>query len=374
MLTGCLEGETVVKKGVAAVFFNPKTRFVTKFYVTNQRLIIKNQKNQLIKLSYELVHEIYVENNTYVCIRCNTPQRFYNGKEEYVRIFMHGLKRKEGGGLAIFDDPKWPNYWKKIINTQVKKFQAAIALKKRSMQEEEDELLLIEGVVRSETGLDEFEVVKKRERMQVWLDDSYFESCMVYATNNRLIVKIKSRDYIIIPYSVFYHSDCDPDSRMKITFSFPQEVEGFENAISKMYLKRIPVHDEEYPEQLQERWADEWSELFKKVTSLFREHKGAVSPDEMLEMLIEMKHSPTKYNLSSYAKQGWDRACGLAVERFGYERNDLFLFMNFLLHEYEEMKTRSMAEPDPARQEAYYGSEMAYNAILAYINQHTRAR
>ncbi|NLL11750.1 MAG: hypothetical protein GX268_12860, partial [Methanomicrobiales archaeon] len=198
--------------------------------------------------------------------------------------------------------------------------------------------------------------------------------CMVYATNNRLIVKIKSRDYIIIPYSVFYHSDCDPDSRMKITFSFPQEVEGFENAISKMYLKRIPVHDEEYPEQLQERWADEWSELFKKVTSLFREHKGAVSPDEMLEMLIEMKHSPTKYNLSSYAKQGWDRACGLAVERFGYERNDLFLFMNFLLHEYEEMKTRSMAEPDPARQEAYYGSEMAYNAILAYINQHTRAR
>jgi len=50
------------------------------------------------------------------------------------------------------------------------------------------------------------------------------------------------------------------------------------------------------------------------------------------------------------------------------------LFMNFLLQEYEEMKTRAMAEPDPARQEAYHGSEMAYSAILSYINHHTRVR
>ncbi|MDD3573419.1 hypothetical protein [Methanospirillum sp.] len=374
MNTGCLNGEKLLKKGVAAIFFNQKNRYITKFYVTNFRLIIKNQKNQLIKLSYELIHEIYVENNTYVCIRCNVPLRFFDGKEEYVRIFMHGLKRKEGGGLTIFDGPKWPNYWKKFINAQVLRFQADIALKKKSMQTEEDDLLLIEGVVRSKKGLDQFEIVKTREKMQVWFDDFYYESCMVYATNTRLIVKIKSGDYFIIPYSVFYRSEQEPDKKISIIFSFPQEIEGFENEISKMYIKRIPKPGEEFSEQLQERWNNDWSELFKKVTYQFREHKGAVSADEMLEMLIEMKHSPTKYNLSSYAKQGWDRACGLAVERFGFECSDLFLFMNFLLHEYEEMKNRAMAEPDPARQEAYYGSEMAYSAILSYINQHTKAR
>jgi len=374
MNTGCLKGETLLKKGVAAVFFNPKTRFITKFYVTNYRLIIKNQKNQVIKLSYELIHEIYVENNTYVCIRCNTPMRFFDGKEEYVRIFMHGLKRKEGGGLKVLDDPKWPNYWKKFINTQVLQYQSEIASKKQSMQTEDDELLLIEGVTRSKEGLDQFEIVKTREKMQVRFDNFYYESCMVYATNNRLVVKIKSGDYIIIPYSVIYTSEQDPGGEISITFSFPQDVEGFESEISKMFIKRIPKAGEEYPEKLQERWNEEWSEFFRKVTSQFREHKGAVSPDEMLEMLIEMKHSPTKYNLSSYAKQGWDRACGLAVERFGYDNSDLFLFMNFLLHEYEEMKTRSMAEPDPARQEAYRGSEMAYSAILSYINHHTKVR
>ena len=83
------------------------------------------------------------------------------------------------------------------------------------------------------------------------------------------------------------------------------------------------------------------------MTSAYKAHKGAISHDELLEMLVEMKHSPTKYTLSSYAKQGWDRACGLAVERFGYA-DDLYLFQNFLLKEYEDMKNRALAEPDSA--------------------------
>lgn len=374
MSAGCEKGENLLKKGVAAVFFTPKTRFITKFYVTNTRLIVKNQKNQFIKLNYSLIHEIYVENDRYLCIRCNIPMRFFNGKDEYVRIYMHGLKRKEGGGLTLLDDPKWPKYWKRFINSQVHQYHKEIAQKKHEMQDDDDDLLLIEGVVRSKEGLDQFEIVKTRERLHVWFDDFYYENCMVYATNNRLIVKIKSGDFIIIPYSVIYTCDVHTEGKISISFSFPQIIEGFDNEISKFSIKRIPKDDDEYPEQLQERWMNEWNEFFKKVTAQFREHKGAISRDEMLEMLIEMKHSPTKYNLSSYAKQGWDRACGLALDRFGYDSDDLFVYMNFILKEYEEMKTRSMAEPDPARQEAYKGSEMAYNSILAYINHHTKVR
>lgn len=374
MSTGCQEGEILLKKGVAAVFFTPQKRYVTKIYITNHRLIIKNQKNQTIKLCYDLIHEIYVENNTYVCIRCNTPLRFFEEKEEYVRIYLHGLKRKEGGGLTVLQDPKWPTFWKKLIDAQTLKFQCDVAQKKHAMQEEGEVLLFIEGVMRSRTGLDQFEVVKTREKMQIWFDDYYYESCMLYATNDRIIVKIKSGDYIIVPYSVIYTSQNEESNKIAIHFSFPQCVDGFENEISKLYLKRISKTGEEYPDQVQNRWNDEWNDFFRKVTYQFREHKGAVSQDEMLEMLIEMKHSPTKYNLSSYAKQGWDRACGLALERFGCENEDLFLYMNFLLQEYEEMKTRAMAEPDVARQEAYQGSEMAYSAILSCINHHTKVR
>jgi hypothetical protein len=159
MSTGCQNGETLLKKGVAAVFFTPKTRHITKFYITNFRLIIKNQKNQFIKLSYDQIHEIYVENNVYLCVRCNTPLRFFNGKEEYVRIFMHGLKRKEGGGLTLLDDPKWPKFWKRYINDKLNRYQSDIAQKKHAMQNEEEDLLLIEGVVRSKEGLDQFEIV-----------------------------------------------------------------------------------------------------------------------------------------------------------------------------------------------------------------------
>lgn len=374
MSSGCQDGEVLLKKTVAAVFFSPKIKYVTKIYITNQRIVIKNQKNQFIKLSYSFIHEISVENGKFLCIRCNTPMRFFEEKDEYVRIYLHGLKRKEGGTLVLFDDPKWPLFWKKLISIQVKKFQREEAQKKLEMQQEDEELLLIEGVVRSHEGLDQFEIVKTREKLQIWIDEFFYESCTLYATNNRLIMKIRSGDYLIIPYSVIYQSKGDSEGRICITFSFPQSVEGFENEISRMCIKRIPKPCEEYPEKIQERWQEDWSDFFKKVTSSFKEHKGAISSEEMLEMLIEMKHSPTKYTLSSYAKQGWDRACGLALDRFHHYSEDLFLYQNFLLQEYEEMKTRAVAEPDTARQEAYRGSEMAYSAILSYINHHSKVR
>jgi hypothetical protein len=241
------------------------------------------------------------------------------------------------------------------------------------MQNEEDDLLFIECMQRRTTGLDPFAIVKNKEKLLIWFDTTELDACTLYATNEHLLIKIKSADFLLVPYSVIYSTAPDGKDRICITFSFPQDVEGFPDSISKMYIQRIPTPNEQYPKQVEERWMESWQEFFTRVTTAFKAHKGAISRDELFEMLIEMKHSPTKYTLSSYAKQGWDRACGLAVERFGYT-DDLYLFQNFLLQEYEDMKNRALAEPDPARQDAYTGSEMAYNAILSYINQHTRMR
>lgn len=369
----CEDGEGVLKKTVAAVFYTHKARHISKVYVTDRRLIIKNRSGEFIKISFEHIHEITVEEETRLCIRCNTPQRFFLESEEYVRLYLQGLKKKEGNVIAILDDPKWADAWRKYLNSLVRRFQTGIARKKREMQNEEEELLFIEGIQRRSTGLDPFAIVKTKEKLLIWFDSTELDACTMYATSEHLLVKVRSSDYLMVPYSVIYATESDGVDRICITFSFPQEVEGFPDSLSKMYIQRIPSQGEQYPEQMQERWMEGWQEFFTRVTSAFKAHKGAISHDEMLEMLVEMKHSPTKYNLSSYAKQGWDRACGLAVERFGYA-DDLYLFQNFLLQEYEEMKNRAVAEPDNARQEAYMGSEMAYNAILSYINQHTRSR
>jgi len=371
MTLQCEEGESVLKKTITAVFYTHKTRHISKMYVTDRRLVLKNRAGEFIRLSFDHIHEITVEDERRVCIRCNSPQTFFQEREEYLRLYLQGLKRKEGNVIAILDDPKWAQSWTKYLNSLVRKYQSGVARKKREMQSEEEELLFIEGMQRRSHGLDPFAIVKTKEKLLIWFDSTELDACTMYATGDHLLVKVKSADYLVIPYSVIYSTTTMGKGRICLTFSFPQEVEGFPAPLSKMYIQRIPSSDEQYPQQMQERWVEGWMEFFTRVTSAFKAHKGAISHDEMLEMLVEMKHSPTKYNLSSYAKQGWDRACGLAVERFGY-MDDLYLFQNFLLQEYEEMKNRAMAEPDPARQEAYMGSEMAYNAILAYINQHTR--
>jgi hypothetical protein len=248
-----------------------------------------------------------------------------------------------------------------------------VAKKRKEIQNEEEELFFIECIQRRTTGLDPFAIVKNKEKLLIWLDNTELDACTMYATSEHLLIKIRSADYLVIPYSVIYATEPAGEATICITFSFPQEIEGFSESVTKMRFQRIPVPGEQYSKQVQSHWIEAWQDFFEKATSAFKAHKGAISHDELLEMLVEMKHSPTKYTLSSYAKQGWDRACGLAVERFGYS-DDLYLFQTFLLKEYEDMKNRAMAEPDPARQEAYMGSEMAYNSILAYINQHTRVK
>ncbi|HWQ65742.1 MAG TPA: hypothetical protein VN372_02610 [Methanospirillum sp.] len=373
MALECGDGESVLKKTVAAVFYTQKERQISKIYITDRRIIVKSRKDEYIRLSFEHIHEITIEDEYRICIRCNTPQRFFQEREEYIRLYLHGLKRKEGNVIAILDDPKWAESWKKYLSSLVKRYQNSIAEKRREMQNTEEDLLFIEGIQRRKEGLDPFAIVKTKEKMKIWFDETVLNECTLYATSEHILVKIQSSDYLIVPYSVIYSTIPDGKDRISITFSFPQEVEGFPDTLSKMYIQRITAPDEEYSNKMQERWVDSWQNFFTKVTSAFKAHKGAISRDEMLDMLVEMKHSPTKYTLSPYAKQGWDRACGLALERFGYTE-DLYLFQNFLLQEYEDMKNRALAEPDPARQEAYKGSEMAYNSILAYINQHTRVR
>jgi hypothetical protein len=369
MVTGSEDGEVLLKKIVAAVFFNDKDLFISKIYITNHRLVIKNIINQVIKISYSDIHEISVENQNEICIRCDTPMRFFDEKEKYVKLFFYGLKRKEGGGLIQLSDPKWTIYWKEFIEKRVKVYHRNIADKKKGMQFSEKGLNFIEGVKRVTSGLGKFESVKTREILNIWIDGFVFSLCKVYTTSKQIVMKLDKEDFIIIPYSVVYKYYKDKNDKICIIFSFPQNIKGFENEVSRICVESNQIPDDKYYEKRSWKWTDEWIELLKQVTLQFRENKGVISAGEVLEMIVEMKHSPARNNLSFFAQQGWDRACALAIERLRINEGEFFLYLDFLLSDYEEMKIRSMAEPDPAKKEALHGSEMAYRDILYSINR-----
>ena len=159
MTLACEEGESIQKKAIAAVFYTLKVRHISKVYVTDRRIIIRNRSGEYIKLLFDHIHEITIEDRFRLCIRCNTPQRFFLEREEYVRLYMHGLKRKEGNVIAVLEDPKWAESWKKYLESLVRRYQTGVARKRREIQKEEDDLLFIECVQRRSTGLDPFAIV-----------------------------------------------------------------------------------------------------------------------------------------------------------------------------------------------------------------------
>jgi hypothetical protein len=369
MVTGSEDGEILLNKIVAAVFFNNKEHFISKIYITNHRLIIKNIRNQVIKISYSDIYEISVENQNEICIRCYYPMRFFDEKEKNVNLFFYGLKRKDGGGLIKLSDPKWTIYWKDFIENRVNVYNKNIADKKKVMQLSDKELNFIDGVKRVTLGLGKFECVKTREILNIWIDGFIFPSCKIYTTLKQIVMKLDKEDFIIIPYSVVYKYYKETTDKICIIFSFPQNIRGFENMVSRICIESNQIPVDKYYEKRSWKWTDEWIELLKQVTLQFRENKSVISTSEILEMIIEMKHSPTRNTLSILAQQGWDKACALAIERMRINEDDFFLYLDYLLSKYEEMKIRLITEPDPAMKEVLLGSEMAYSDLLISINR-----
>ena len=263
--------EVLLKKLVAAVFINNKGSYISKIYLTNYRLVIKNQKDQIIRISYSHIHQISIENQNKICIKCNKPMRFFDG-EEYTRVFFYGLKKKEGDGLTRLTDPKWAVYWKNCINNRVKEYHKNLDNKKKNVKFSDKEPDFIEGVRRETTGLGKFEIVKTREVLNIWIDGFVFPSCKVYTTLKQVVIKLGQDDFINIPYSVISNYSKERNNKFCIIFSFPQTIKGFENKILKICLENDQESEDKYYEKISWKWMDGWIEILKQVILQFQEN------------------------------------------------------------------------------------------------------
>jgi hypothetical protein len=363
------ESEKILKKAILGISLKPKHLIFCTVYITDRRLIFKDQKGKVQKIGYSHIHEFLTDKGR-LGIRFIYPRPLFGYPDEFIRMNIVNLQRIEGGEIKGVESPKWVAAWKKYLsNIHEKRLHDLVAQR----EEEEDEVLFVEQIERSDKGLDRCENVKSREKMLVTCSNGFSKKLKVYITNKRILIKLKSSDYLIIPYSLLY--EVIPDTKgakLHVTFSYAQHIEGVDSEISEIALQRIPVEGEEYPEVLNTRWVEDWEAFFAQVLSLFAPKKGVIDLNEMAQILSEMRHSPAKYTLSPSAQKGWDTACASAIKQLKeIGQRDLYQYMKYLIDEYENWQVRAFAEPDESRRKAYEGSVQALSSILTYVARET---
>ena len=363
------ESGKVLKKAILGVSLKPKHLIFCTVYVTDRSLIFKDQKGKVQKIGYTHIHE-FVTDQGRLGIRFIYPRPLFGSTEEFIRVNILNLQRIEGGEIKAVQNPKWAGAWKKYLSNIHEKYLHELV---KQRKEEEDELLFVEQIERSEKGLETCENVKSREKMLVICPNGFSKKLKVYITNKRILIRLKSSDYLIIPYSLLYEVIPDTkEAKLHVKLSYAQSVEGIDSEISEIILQRIPVEGEEYPKVLDNRWVEDWDAFFGQVLSLFAPKKGVIDMNEMAEILSEMRHSPAKYNLSPSAQKGWDTACASAIKQLKQiGQRDLYQYLKYLIDEYENWQVRAFAEPNESRRKAYEGSVQALSSILTYVAKET---
>jgi len=363
------ESEKILKKAILGISLKPKHLIFCNVYITERRLIFKDQKGKVQKIGYTHIHEFLTDQGR-LGIRFIYPRPLFGSTEEFIRMNILNLERIEGGEIKTVQNSKWAAAWKKYLSNIHEKYLHELVAQRK---EEDDELLFVEQIQRSDKGLDRCENVKGREKMLVTCPNGFSKKLKVYITNKRMLIKLKTNDYLIIPYSLLY--EVIPDTagaNLHVTLSYAQYIEGVDSEISEITLQRIPDEGEEYPQVLNTRWVEDWEAFFAQVLSLFAPKKGVLDLNEMAEILSEMRHSPAKYNLSPSAQKGWDTACASAIKQLKeIGKRDLYLYLKYLIDEYENWQVRAFAEPDDSRRKAYEGSVQALSSILTYIAKET---
>ena len=363
------DSEKILKKVILGASCQLKQMLYCAMYVTEQGLIFQDQKGNNQKIPYTHIHE-FIPDRGRVSIRFVYPRSFFGSREEYIRLSIVSLQRIEGGGIKAVPNPKWADAWKNYLSDVHETHLHDLAAR---YEAEQDDLLFIERIERSTEGLETCENVKSREKMIFTCPNGFSKKLKVYITNKRILIKLKSSDYLIIPYSLVYEVFSDKkEATLRIKFAYPQCIDGINDEISEAVLQRIPVDGETYSHVHNARWVEEWDAFFAEVLTLFAPKNGVIDFNKMVEILDEMKHSPVTYNLSSYAQRGWATACASAIDQLkSIGKRDLYLYMKYLIDEYENWQVRATAEPNEARRKAYEGSVQALSSILKYVAQQT---
>ena len=359
------EFENILKKGIVGVSLKQKQVIFCTLYVTDTNLILKDQNGTVQEIEYTHIHDILSDKGS-LAIRCIYPRPFFGSEEEYIRITIVRLEKSEDGNLKIVLSQKWSDSWKRYLSQILEAYLDNLDLKKKG---EGNDLFFSERIERSDKGLGTCENVKRHEKMLITCPHGLSKIFKVYITNTRILIKLKSHDYLIVPFSVihtiFYNKR---GARLNISFSCAQRIEHIQSEIHEISFQRIPVDGEKYVHVHNTRWVEEWEWFFTELFSQFSQEKDVFGRKEMVTLLSEIRYSPARYNLPVHTQRGWDSACASASEQLRrIETPDRYQYLNYLIDEYEDWQLRACAETDELQQKACTGSVLALSSILTYF-------
>jgi len=362
--------ETVSKETLIGLITGPKQLNVCLMQMREDHLCITMRTDESIVIPYDTIRDISCTQDNDILISFHAPQMIIQRESDAIWIMLHGVCTDEVGSYCFSSDPKWTNEWEKYLKKTVFEYQNH----RRSSGISDKEPLFIDQAECLRVGLMPFEIVNSSQEVLFSAGSHKKNLVTIYSTDTRLLIRRSSHDFISIPYSVIMDISVLIAETIYLFFCYPQNLSCLSEPISVVSFSRIPDSHEDYSAFRSSLWQQNWVVRIRELTQRVAMRKGILHTGDLISIIDEVRHSPTKYELSVYAQHGWDLVCQATLRKISSWQTYLYLFVIYLSREYESMKMRTELETEPKRQEAYLGSQMAYASILTCIAHKTSNR
>ncbi|MBN1165888.1 MAG: hypothetical protein JXA44_02020 [Methanospirillaceae archaeon] len=359
------EKTDISKEILVSLTTGPKKLNICRLRLCDDFLCLRPEERGDILIGYDAIRHVACQQNNSLDLVFYAPIAIGKNEIDSIRITLWGIEQDRNGTIVFSTDPGWARKWEKVIS------RACFSWEKKQVRPvvRTDTLPFIDHVTCSNTGLFETEVVHYSQDVLFSAGRKKRLQAVIYSTDNRLLIKIKSdqAEYISIPYSVIMDISTLIAETVYLLFSYPQYISWFLQTVNVLSFSRIPDSFEEYNEIRSGLWQDTWRSRITELSVPVHSERGIIGISDIQIIIDEVYHSPAKYELSVFARKGWDMACYASQRRLESWDTDLYLFGAYLSREYESFQTMEEFETEPKKQEAYMGSRMAYAAILTYI-------
>lgn len=351
------------KETITGLYAGSKRLNVCLMQITKTSLCLTTEQDFQIVLSYAIIRTISRTEDNALTITFHAPHTVIPDEGDTLFVSLYAITTDKSGSYRISKDRDWAGFWEYHLVMAVEDYRNTVGPEEKT----DDEPVFIERAECSTHGLMDYEIVSSSQEVLFSAGNQKNIPVMIYTTDTRILIKRNNHDFISIPYSVIMDVSALIAETVYLLMSYPQNLSCFPQPVTVLSFSRIPDEKEDHSKLRSSLWQQNWILRITERADRVARREGMVDIADVTSLVEEVRHSPTKYELSVYAQHGWDKVCHATIETLNSWSPDLYLFVSYLSREYESMRVRSELEPDPSRQEAYLGSQMAYASILTYI-------
>ncbi len=363
----------IPKETLVSLTTGPKKLNIYRLHLCDDLLRFHPQERGDILIGYDAIRHVESQQDNSLDLIFYAPIAIGKNEIDSIRITLWGIEQDRNGTFVFSTDPGWAKKWERAIS------DAGLLWQKNQNRPviRTDSMPLIFHVTCSNTGLFLTEIVSYSQDVLFSAGRKKRLPATLYSTDNRLLVKIRSDEaprYISIPYSVIMDVSTLIAETVYLLFSYPQYISFFKETVNVLSFSRISDSLEDYSDIRSGLWQDRWRSRITALSVPVHSERGILGISDISLIIDEVYHSPTKYELSVFARKGWDMACYASQRRLELWDADLYLFGAYLSREYESFQMMEEYEPEHKKQEAYMGSRMAFAAILTYMVRKTKTK